>query len=307
MIRKLSIFISKKFIFSLCVGGLLSFGAAAQTVIFEDSFEDYEDFTIEDFGEWTQYDFDGGITWGVEELPSYPNEGYVGSGIIFNASAIGADPDYYGNTGDKALFFFASGASGSNYPNDDWTVSPLISLDGVTNAKLSLYAKALTDLYGPDQFEIGVSTTGNDPSSDEFEIISNMINPEAGFYEEYEFDLSAYDGQDIHIGIHCTTDDGLLLMIDDFLVTGESVVGVEDFKYETVGIYPNPVSDILNLNLTSKFDLNSLNVTVTDMAGKVVKNTKTGVSIDMSDIAQGVYTIKVTDGKHIAVNKFIKQ
>lgn len=306
MIKKLSILNSKKFIFSLLVGGALSFGATAQTVIFEDSFEDYEDFTIDNFGEWTQYDLDGGTTWGVEELPSYPNEGYVGAGIIFNASAIGAGPEYYGNTGDKALFFFASGALSSPFPNDDWTVSPLISLDGVENAKLSLFAKALTDMYGPDQFEIGVSTTGNDPISDEFEIISSMINPGSS-YEEYEFDLSEYDGQDIYIGIHCTTDDGLLLMIDDFLVTAENVVGVEDFKYETVALYPNPVSTVLNLNLASKFDLNSLNVTVTDMVGKVVKNENTGISIDMSNLAQGVYTIKVTDGKHTAVNKFIKE
>ena len=42
-------------------------------------------------------------------------------------------------------------------------------------------------------------------------------------YKKYEFDLSEFDGKDIYIAINCTTDDGLILMIDDFKVTAETL------------------------------------------------------------------------------------
>ena len=123
----------------------------AQITVFEDSFEDYEDFTIANFGGWIQHDEDGGTTWGITELGDFPNVNYIGAGMIFNASAIGADESSYGGTtGDKALVFFASGASGSAPQNDDWTVSPLISLAEVSNARLSLNAKNQENLLWED-------------------------------------------------------------------------------------------------------------------------------------------------------------
>ena len=277
----------------------------AQTTIFEDSFEDYEDFTIEDFGDWIQHDEDGGETWGVTELGDFPNVNYVGAGMIFNASAIGVDPAQFGgHTGDKGLYFFASGANETTPQNDDWTVSPLISLDGFTDAKLSLYAKALTNQYGPDQFEIAVSYIGTEVN--DFDVISALIAP-GEEYQKYEFDLSDYDGQDIYIAIHCTTNDGLLLMIDDFLVTGEGTIGVSDFNVAVASVYPNPVVDTFTIDLSSKFDANSVSVTITDMLGKTVMTFNAANSYNISSLSKGVYMINITDGNYIATQKIVKK
>ncbi len=277
----------------------------AQVTVFTDSFEDYEDFTIENFGAWIQHDVDGGTTWGITELGDFPNVNYVGAGMIFNASAIGADEDQYGGTtGDKALVFFASGASGSSPQNDDWTVSPLISLADVSNAKLSLNAKALTTQYGPDQFEIAVSYIGTDVA--DFDVISSVIAPLEG-YTNYEFDLSEYDGQDIYIAIHCTTNDGLLLLIDDFLVTGDTTVGVSDFNIANASVYPNPVVDTFNLDLSSKFDANNVSVTITDMLGKTVMTFNAASSYNISSLSKGVYMINITDGNYNATQKIVKK
>ena len=278
----------------------------AQITVFEDGFEDYEDFTIDNFGGWIQIDLDGGTTWGVTELGDFPNAGYVGAGIIFNASALVPDPgaQYHSHSGDKGLYFFASGASGSAFPNDDWTISPLISLSNVTNSKLSLYAKSLTNSYGPDQFEIGISTTGTDEG--DFDIISSMINPGTD-YEFHEFDLTSYDGQDIYIAIHCTTDDGLLLMIDDFLVKGDETVGISDFNTASASIYPNPVSDTFNVDFSSKFNTNDVSVTITDMIGKTVMTFDAASSYNISSLSKGVYMVSITDGTNTATQKIIKK
>lgn len=294
----------KKILLSLAlVAGMITMNA--QITVFEDSFENYEDFTIDDFGEWVQYDLDGGDTWGITELGDFPNVNYVGAGIIFNATALGLDPvQYGGRTGEKGLYFFASGANSTAFPNDDWTVSPLISLAEVSSASLSLYAKALTTQYGPDQFEIGVSTTDTDPNS--FDIVSNMVQP-GEQWEEFEFDLSDYDGQDVYIAIHCTTDDGLLLMFDDFVVTGQETVGINDYKTASASVFPNPVADTFQINLSSKFDSENVSVTITDMLGKNVMTFKAVDSYNISDLSKGVYMVKITDGNYGSTQKIVKK
>lgn len=77
----------KKVLFSLVLLAGLTF-VNAQVTIFGDSFESYEDFTIEDFGGWIQVDNDGGETWGVTELGDFPNVNYIEAGMIFNAVAL---------------------------------------------------------------------------------------------------------------------------------------------------------------------------------------------------------------------------
>lgn len=279
----------------------------AQTTIFEDGFEGYDDFTIDDFGGWIQVDLDGGDTWGVTELGDFPNVNYVGAGIIFNSTVLSPDPgaQYAAFTGDKGLYFFASGANSTAFPNDDWTISPLISLANYTNSSLSLYAKALTNSYGPDQFEIGVSISGTDPN--DFDIISDEINPGTE-YELFNFDLSDYDGEDVYIAIHCTTNDGLLLMIDDFLVTANEIVGVSDFNKAVASIYPNPVSDSFSIDFSPKFNTNNISLTVIDMLGKtVMKFDAAAATYNISSLSKGVYMVSITDGQNLATQKIVKK
>jgi hypothetical protein len=296
----------KKGLFSLALLAGMSF-LNAQTVVFEDSFEEYEDFTIENFGGWVQDDLDGGQTWGVTELGEFENANYVGAGMIFNAVALDPSLDgseYDARTGDKGLYFFASGANATAYPNDDWTVSPQISLEGLAGAKLELYAKALTNSYGPDQFEIGVSTEGTEWV--DFTIVSSTFAPGTE-YTKYEIDLSDYDGQEIYIAIHCTTDDGLLLMIDDFKVTAETTAGVSDLNKAKSAVYPNPVVDSFNVNLSAKMNANNVKVTVSDMTGKEVKSFGAASSYNVADLAAGVYVVKITDGQNTETKKIVKK
>lgn len=278
----------------------------AQETIFEDSFEAYDDFTIDNFGDWIQIDLDGGQTWGVTELGDFPNVNYVGAGIIFNSTALDPDPgpDFAAHTGEKGLYFFASGANGTTFPNDDYTISPLISLDGYRNTKVSLYAKASTNIYGPDQFQIKVSTGGTNPG--DFDEISDVIVPGTD-YTFYEFDLSDYDGEDVLIAIHVTTNDGLLLMMDDFLVTGEEALGTSDFNTAVASIYPNPASDILNIDLSPKFDAAKVSVSITDMVGKKVLNFRASDSYNISALANGIYMVNITDGTYTATHKIVKK
>ena len=76
-----------------------------------------------------------------------------------------------------------------------------------------------------------------------------------------------------------------------------------------ISVYPNPVSDILNVGLSGEITANS-NFVMLDAKGIVVlqqKFTRNPQVIDVSKLAAGVYLIKINNGGKIVTEKFIKQ
>lgn len=180
--------------------------------VFEDGFETYENFVL-NFPPWTQYDGDGGLTIGCLDY-NFTNEYYNGSFIIFNASA--TEPPANGtvwdaHTGDKYAACFSTAPPDN--PNDDWLITPELFIGGeriyiaihcisddafvfmlddftVNEARngveISFWAKSITDQYGLERFQVGVSNTDNNISS--FEIITEYPYVEASTnWTEYSF------------------------------------------------------------------------------------------------------------------------
>lgn len=184
--------------------------------LLNDGFESYTDFAL-DFAPWTQVDNDGSETYGIQNH-TFTNQNYIGSFIIFNQSGVtpeaGFDPlsGWEARTGSKAAVCF----SATTPPNDDWLISPQLTIDG--SYTLTFWAKTITDAYDPERIKVGISNTGN--NTGDFTIVSN------GTYEEvpttwtqYTYDLSSYNGDDIYFAINCVSNDAFALFIDDVLVT----------------------------------------------------------------------------------------
>ena len=74
-----------------------------------------------------------------------------------------------------------------------------------------------------------------------------------------------------------------------------------------LSIYPNPVSDKLNIN----YKENISNLTVYDLSGRSVKSLTTNNSnnsIDVSDLKSGTYLLRIeTENKNVSTVKFIKK
>jgi hypothetical protein len=193
---------------------------------FADDFESYEDFVIE-FMPWTNIDVDGSTTYGMTDI-DWPNAYDPQSFIIFNPSqTIPAVEDVIPHSGDKLAACFAA----TTPPNNDWMIAPMIKI--VDGASLDFWAKSYTDQYGLERFKIGVSTTGMDPA--DFTIISEgeYVEVPADDWTEFNYDLSAYAGQNVYVGIQCVSNDAFILLVDDV------TIGVMDSKI--VYNHPQPV------------------------------------------------------------------
>jgi len=90
-----------------------------------------------------------------------------------------------------------------------------------------------------------------------------------------------------------------------------TVLGIEDFKNKvTFKISPNPTESILNLQLLSS--LENGNIIVFDMLGKQILNSKININnniaqLDVSNISNGLYLVRVSSGGNTQVKRFIKQ
>ncbi len=195
---------------------------------FFDGFEHYPSFALS-FSPWTLIDGDGSPTYGIQDV-DFPNSGYTGSFIIFNPAY--TDPPLTGiwepRSGDKYAACFAA----RDVPNDDWLISPKIQLG--ENSTLTIWVKSVTDEYGLERFNIGISNTGN--SIEDFSIISESPYEEAPVeWTMFEYNIQDYDNQEVYIAINCVSDDAFVFMVDDIIVkTDDAVINIFEGEFASI-------------------------------------------------------------------------
>lgn len=300
----------------------LSFGANAQTVLFEDSFETYNDFIITGIGNWTTLDLDQNPTYtgGSVGNPTWANAGAPQAFQIFNpttALVTNAGPadeetrNFDPRTGSKYAASWAAVPSGAAPANEDWLISPPITL-GSSDNLLTVFVKSLSDSYGLEEYSIGIYVgTGNPSSSDDFELHPDATGMPASFgdWEEVVLLLDEYAGQTVRIGIRNEGSDHYMLMVDDFKVETGDVAGVNDLFSKKFNMYPNPASDVVTISNNESIVLNSINIS--DINGRTVKQLSfenvNDAQMNVSDLSSGIYFMNIATEGGNAVKKFIKK
>lgn len=302
----------KKLLFTSALYLASSYAMNAQTVLFQDNFDSYTDFAKTNVGNWTIRDLDLQNTWSIEmgDESNAISVNFSGVGLpmgfmVFNPTATspalysGTANGYEARSGSKYMVSIGAVSGDSN----DWLISPRISLGSAGN-QVSFYAKSLTTNYnGGERFEVYVSTTDTQVSS--FTKISgtNYIIPPVT-WTNYTYDLANFNNQQVYIAIRCVSNDEFIFMVDDFSVTTTGTTSTQDFEKLGLSMYPNPVSNVLNIVAANGNDIQ--NIMVTDINGRTVKQATTS-QVNVSDLAQGTYLVKVTTTQGVATSKFIKK
>jgi hypothetical protein len=298
-----------------------SFNSNAQTVLFEENFEAYDDFIIDGIGDWITIDIDGSSTYagggGIEWLNRFQPQAFqvfnpIAAEVTNNAVApdirnFDARPGSLKYMGCWAAVMPGDGEGGAG-PNNDWLVSPVIAL-GASQNEVKFWVKSLSTSYGLETYRVAVYVGSGTPSGPgDFTFISGANNLIAPFpnWEEKIFNLDNYANQSVRIGILCNSVDRYLFMVDDFSVTTETL-STEDFFANNLKIYPNPTKDIINLS-TSTTLINT--VSVTDLNGRIVKSFNlSGISqteLNVSDLTSGMYFVSVETDLGKGTTKIVK-
>ena len=288
----------------------VNFQLPATSILLNDGFETYADFSLT-FDPWVLNDVDQSTTYGFTGI-TFPNSGSEMAYIIFNPATTtpattGAEP----HGGAKYAASFAS----ETPANNDWMITPQLAGGG----ELRFWARSFTADYGLERFKVGVSTTGTAPAN--FTFITGATHIEAPItWTEYIYNLSAYAGQQIRIGINCVSNDAFIFFVDDVKVTGP--VSNDDIVAPVVatelkGNYPNPFNPETTIRYSMK-EASPVSIEIYNVKGQLVKSlvntTKesgdhtvvwNGTDNSGRAVTSGVYYYKMNAGKYSSTKKMI--
>ncbi len=174
--------------------------------------------------------------------------------------------------------------------HSDYLISPRFSIvDGSTDG-LSFFGYQQNDDY-PEPIDVLVF----DENLNNFlgTLSEDLIMPEANT-DNYIFDLSAYEGEDVRIAFYTDTTDQWAVFIDDFQVTSFSSLGTNTPDQSiTFEYFPNPVEDELTLKAQANIDsievLNILGQSLISLSPSVME-----AKVDMSSLQTGAYFVRLS-------------
>jgi hypothetical protein len=101
------------------------------------------------------------------------------------------------------------------------------------------------------------------------------------------------------------------LIISDQKFGGISVLNKNEVVKNQIEIWPNPISEYINVQIPSEYALKDLTVAIFDINGKLVKKKNkiktTTVIISTIDLDPGIYIVKISEGGLDATRRIIKK
>ncbi|PZR21870.1 MAG: hypothetical protein DI539_06900 [Flavobacterium psychrophilum] len=86
----------------------------------------------------------------------------------------------------------------------------------------------------------------------------------------------------------------------------EATAGVNENTLANLSVYPNPVNDVVNVSVDALVS----NVAIVDLNGRTVKTAKfdgvANASVNVSDLASGIYMMTITSDKGATTKKIVK-
>ena len=225
-------------------------------------------------------------------------------------------------SGSKSLKL--NNSAGSNLDKDAF-VSSTIDLENITAASLTFkYAFAKISPSNSDFLQIFASSNCGQSwavrksiSSSQLATVNNTASnytPGPGDWETVTISnfSSAYQVNNLRIKFLFTSGGGNDLYIDDINLTGP--VGLQD--NETIYdffVFPNPANSIANVQFLLPKSQQQMNIQLHNIIGEQVKNIFSGnlssgqhnLSIDVSDLAPGVYFVTISNLTRKVVQRFV--
>ena len=197
-----------------------------QHLLYQESFESYDDFAQDHFGDWLSLDLDGknvypiglGSLTNIVTFPgaSTPSSPMPIAPMVFNPwnttpAMLPTDEAVRAPHGDKTVVFFSPQQSGAN----KWLISPRLKIrDGYV---WKLLAKAYTSAY-KEAMEFCVSTDPDQSDVSAFQVISQTDALIAEQWAQYSIPLADYAGKEVYLGIHYISYDAFFAQVDQFTV-----------------------------------------------------------------------------------------
>lgn len=203
-------------------------------------------------------------------------------------------------------------ANGAANQNEDWLISPAITVDFDIWEEISFEFRTAMKFDGnPLRVVVSSDYDGqSDPSDFDWLDITDAFDFSTGNYEWVESGpfvmLDPSPGQYYFAFIYTSTNEAASSWEIDYVkVTGKQYVSVKENTATSIGLYPNPAREQVSFTLE-----NDAQVSIFDMTGRKVSETNMAagqVQLNVSELENGVYFVnfRFANGT-TAVSKFVK-
>ncbi len=201
-----------------------------------------------------------------------------------------------------------NGYSGGAIVNEDWLISPALNFTLFNDEQLS-FENAFN--YSGDPLIVRISSNYNgtgDPNDYNWtDLTANLSTGGYAWAASGDIDISNVNGTAVYIAFTYTSTATAASTweVDDVLVMGTPIVGINEKAPVSFSYYPNPAKDNVNITFSSKGDKQ---IRIIDLLGAKVKETSaagSSVNVDLSGLNAGVYFIQVTIDGNTMTRKLI--
>lgn len=262
---------------------LLTFGLTAQTLV-----EGFEATTFPPTG-WSIQSPDGGTGWERIEAGVSPIPGWNG-GTVITAPVLGG-----------VAIAFCTWTTGGTAANDQWLITKQFT--PVAGDFFNFWVRKF-GAY-PDKVEVKLSTTGNAVADFTVNLTDiNYTDTDSGFSYQ-SLNIASYVGQPVYVAIREIVadnyNDGGAIFVDNVHAAATGINHNDSKVY--VNVYPNPATDILNLNISETI----LRVKVLNALGQVVMTNDVNAMdtrINTSNLENGIYFLSIETAGSTISRKF---
>ena len=176
---------------------------------------------------------------------------------------------------------------------DNWVFTNAITVPNTDNPTLAWFEKGQDASWCAENYSVYVAT-------DQTIASATLLHDytATGSWVCRTINLAAYKGQTVYFAFrHHDVSDMFILDIDDVMVSGDAVAGIENVGNVTMSVYPNPASDKLTVSAEGL-----KNVEVLDITGRVMATSTTN-TVDLKGLSNGNYIVRVVTNEGIATER----
>ena len=203
---------------------------------------------------------------------------------------------FYHNGSDALISASYTNQLGALTP-DNYAITPKITVPA-EGATLEWWDSPYQAQY-PDYYGVFVSTTGTNASDFTHTIFSGSVGSD---WAKHSRSLAGFAGQEIYIAFrHYNITDAYWFGIDDIKISAGNTASISEVENANVVLFPNPVTSVLNIEAQGIQEVNVL-----DVNGRTVMTANSN-RIDMSNLANGVYFVRVITAEGVSTQKIAKK
>lgn len=211
-----------------------------------------------------------------------------------------AELNIFGGTPEYSVDW--NGMDPNNLENGDYEVRVTDAANCQAVADFTIEEPNELLISGDISHEIGGASNGS------IEISINGGVPEYSYL--WDNGATTEDLEQVAAGYYVLTVTDGHQCVEEKLFVVDNTTSVSENSFQNLSIYPNPVVDEVNISITTSNS--NANFEILDLRGKVIAKRNipnvgnNTVKVDLSELAEGVYLLKLVDGQNKHIERLMK-